>query len=219
MKIYEREEITLELQGWIPTEKAQLIVGEDLSPCRENGGTPVRLQLSRMMDVRTNRLLIPSMNFSEAIWRIAVEHQGASAWFIPLCEISHSLPRMLLNYLFRIPVRKAAFLFMEKRKSLVTHHRHASGRVMRCHVELGPEETTVDPDNRHLVRAGGSLYLLNQTSHKADFRRDSSVDILKDEISSDVFGVPVIWNSKCLVKRGQTDKHEQAGRVKNLIRV
>lgn len=213
MKLHGTEEITLELEGWIPTDRAREIIGNELEVITKESKTPIRLQVSRLINRGSEKLPFASLNYSQGVWRIGVKHGGISSWFIPLCDTDSSLGRLVNAKVFKLEVRKADFLFMEKRKSLVTHHRPITGGEMMCHVELGPEQPPCNDLKPTYIRSKGSLYQIPQSEEPAAFRRSSRVDVVKDDISVQVFGVPVDWSSICLVERGRVDYSESAERV------
>jgi hypothetical protein len=50
---------------------------------------------------------LPGVDYSEALWRVKVKHQGADAWLAVACDIDEPLPRAVAARLVRYPTRAA----------------------------------------------------------------------------------------------------------------
>lgn len=214
MKFSGTEDVTLELSGWIPANCAKKIIGEGIAPVIKDGKTRVRLQLARITDLRSGTLPLINFNYNEAIWHIAVEKNHDEAWYVLVCDIDHPVSRLIKSRFFHFNVRKSDFSLMEKRKSLITHHRPESGGELLAHIELGAELVSPEDEKKIYVRSSDdALYEIPLEKEPADFRRISQADIIRDEISSDIMGASVEWDPQCIVFRGRRNHISQAKKV------
>ena len=213
MKFSGTEDVTLELNGLIPADYAAKIIGPGLTPVVIDGKTPVKLQLARVIDLKSGTLPLMNFDYNEAMWNIAIEKDNQQAWYVLLCDIDHPVSRLIKSRFFHFNVRKSVFTLLEKRKSLITHHRPESGGELLAHIEMGAELT--DPENLCplYVRSDNTLYQIPLEINPADFRRMSTADIIRDEISGAIMGVPVQWEKQCTVLRGRKKQISVAKKV------
>lgn len=199
-----REEISLELKGHIATSCARKLLPSGLEPLIINEATPVCLQLAHIEKMNWTNMPLLKMHFDKALWHIAVIKDNTQAWFLAACDLNHPLVRHLSNAIFRYPVRDASFSFLEKRKSLVTQHQPETGGEMRCHVELGIDELPKELISPFYIKRKNGVCQINVIEQAPAFCRLSKADIIKDEISREIFGLPVLWEAECYVYRGRT---------------
>lgn len=198
-----REEISLELKGYIPPLCAKELLPEGLQPLVINEMTPICLQLARIERMNWQHLPFVNMHYDKAIWHIAVTKEKERGWFLTICDMNHGFLRHMSHILLNYPVRDAEFSFLEKRKSLVTRHQPETGGEMRCHIELGADDAHKDLVSPFFIKNKNGFRQIDIQETYPDFCRLSKADIIKDEISREIFGNPVQWEKECYVFRGR----------------
>ncbi len=202
IRLYGKEEMTMTLHGWIPATENKKI-DDNTSFLNVGDMIPVQLQLSRVCTSGFSGLPQFSINYDEAVWRIGVVHNGINGWMIESYNTNHNWLRRVSNILFNYNVKKAHFSFLEKRKSIITDHYINNKGGMKCHIEIGKEsERNLDKEPVYIYSSTG-MKLINYKEDLPEFRRESVVEIVKDDISSKIFGVKVNWEKDCLVQRGR----------------
>lgn len=199
-----REEISLDLKGTIAVDSARELLPAGLDPLVVNEITPVCLQLAHVERINWDMAPFIKMHFDKALWHIGVTFGDKKGWYLAVCELNQPFIRHMSNAFFRYPVRDANFTFMEKRKSLVTHHQPDTGGEMRCHIELGTDELPPEPIRPFYIKRKGGIHEIEVKEETPAFCRLSKADIIKDEISREIFGYPVEWEKNCYVYRGRT---------------
>lgn len=198
-----REEISLELKGHVATSCVKDLLPSGLVPLVINEATPICLQLGHVEQMNWSNMPLLKMHFDKALWHIAVLKGTTKGWFLTSCDLSNSFLYHFNNIFFRYPIRDANFSFFEKRKSLITQHIPATGGEMRCHVELGIDEQPKEIISDFYIKRRNILHTIQITEQQPAFCRLSKADIIKDEISREIFGLPVQWEDKCYVYRGK----------------
>lgn len=201
--VYGKEEITMTLKGWIPNNTSVNNLDLNTSLLSIQDRIPVQLQLSRVCTSGFSTIPHLSINFDEAVWRIGVVHNGINGWLVESYDTNHNWLRRLSNIMFRYNVKKARFSFLEKRKSIITDHYVSKKGGMKCHIEIGPESSYSVATEPVFINSSAGFRELKYKDDGAKFCRESVVEIVKDEISSKIFGTKVEWDKECLVQRGR----------------
>lgn len=197
------EEIALELYGNIPVASARELLPNQLSPLSNNNMTPVRLQLARIEKINWLKIPLITVHFDKALWHIGANFNDENGWYVSECDVSHRWIRHLSKLFFSYPLRQSEFMFFEKRKSLITEHQPELGGEMKCHVELGKEQYPGDIIQSFFIQYKNNIRLIRIFEEHPVFCRVSKADVVKDEISQDIFGYPVAWDEECFVFRGR----------------
>jgi len=98
------EELSFELSGSV--REPCLELPPALS--RPRGPLRVALTVFRMRGLRVAGLPGPGVDYMEALWRVAVLHEGAPVWLAVACDLDSALVRVTGRALIRYPVRAAA---------------------------------------------------------------------------------------------------------------
>lgn len=101
------EELSFELGGTVPASAARAFVPRGLELLESAGVAEIALTVFRMKGLRIRRLPGPGLDYSEALWRLAVLREGLPAWLALACDLDSGLVRALGHALIRYPVRPA----------------------------------------------------------------------------------------------------------------
>lgn len=198
-----KEKISLELKGYIPSLCAKELLPEGLDPLVVNDMTPVCLHIAKIERMNWRHLSFFNMSYDKAMWHMAVTNEEQHGWFLITCDLNHTFIRNLSNIFFNYPVRNSEFTFLEKRKSLITRHQSEMGEEMCCHVEIGADSAQKALISPFFIEHRNKIYQIDIEETYPDFCRLAKVDIVKDNISREIFGNSVQWEEECYVFRGR----------------
>ncbi len=106
------------------------------------------LLLFKMSGLAASFFPLVKFDYAEALWRIAIRHEGEPAWFAVKCDLDHPVVRALGARLVRYPTRAARIVGSEGRWSV---------RTEAASLELGvsDEDTALVPSLRRIFVPGG----------------------------------------------------------------
>src|SRR6185503_11270790 len=93
------------------TEALTLEVGASISSSFARGVVPERFEveprasllLFKMSELAATFFPFVKLDYAEALWRIAIRHEGEPAWFAIKCDLDHPVVRALGARLVRYP--------------------------------------------------------------------------------------------------------------------
>ncbi|MDO5569867.1 MAG: hypothetical protein Q4F97_00190 [Bacteroidales bacterium] len=201
------EEVTLELDGWIEANKLDFFKNDGITPIVIDNRVPIRLILSRQSNILSKFFPFLRLNYNEAVWKIGINKDSNNSWLLYRSIIDKFFPRIVFSNIYNFHVNKGDFVFMEKRKSLITSFKSFSNKRMKCHVELGEEKLKTEESKPIYIRKKDGISLIPIKKSYPEFRRASRADIIKDDLSEVLFNAPIQWETNCIVHRGQTTKN------------
>lgn len=205
------EQLTLELGGSIAADQAQALAGEGLAPRLVAGRGSVGLLLFRMRGLRPRGLPLPGVDYGEALWRLAVSHDGEPAWLALRCDLDQAAVRTLGAWLVRYPVRRATIEAdaADPARFVVS----AAGGRLQATARPGAEEPAAEAPLPVLARSGGGLHRIPWREDPAPWRR-AALCTIEDELSPQTLGAPVRWEGLALLHRGRVHRCGLARRIR-----
>lgn len=207
------EELSFELAGSIAERDARARLPPELQPALVAGRARVALTVFRMHGLRVRGLPGPGLDYSEALWRLAVEHRGELAWLAVACDLDSALIRSTGRALIRYPVREASLGLAEDGFSV----RAAEGVLA---IELGaPVSAELEsPGTRPLlVASGGRLWRVPWAEVPAPGSRSRALEVRADTLSRTTLG-PIDWDPVALCLRGRGHRCGRAMAVTSVLR-
>jgi hypothetical protein len=146
------------------TEALTLEVGASISSSFARGLVPERFEveprasilLFKMSELAASFFPFAKFDYSEALWRISIRHEGAPAWFAVKCDLDHPVIRALGARLVRYPTRAARIVGSEARWSV-----DAAGEKLELRVS--DQEAAEPPPLRRIFVPGGYEIPWNET--------------------------------------------------------
>lgn len=188
LALYGTEELSFELTGRLARDKALALVPPGLDLVEHEGFAEVGLSIFRMRGLRVRGVPGPGFDYSEALWRLTVEHAGRKAWYAIACDLDSFWVRRTAQLLIRYPVRAASFSLARGRFEV----RAASARL---EIELHDVPTAAtEPRGPRpvLVGSAGRLWRVPWAEIQAPASARVSVDVRDDTLSRRTLG-PVDW--------------------------
>lgn len=206
------EELTLEIPGSLPREKAATLAG-DLEVEHARGATPVSLLVFRMVGLAADDAPAgPGASYAEALWRVAVVFRNAPAWLVIACDVETAFVRKTAGWLVRYPVRPAAFTF-EGSLARGSMSIEAKGKRLAIMSIPGTSEPPPDEVRPMLVRSSASLFEIPWSTEAAPFRRIARVAFAAEDLSEATFGPAITWATEGRIHQGRVQHSGIAVRV------
>ena len=183
---------TLELDGTLP-ESARSIVPAPLVTAE--GRLHVNVLCFAMHRLRLQAVPWPTFDYREALWRVAVEHDGEPGWFAIACDLDSATIRAFGRRVVRYPTRVARF---DGRWSV-----DVNGSTLATRVIEGAESPPAVPARRTFVRDGAHVFEIPWQELAAPERHVAQVEITADSLSEQTFGARASWAPSGLVHRGR----------------
>lgn len=138
------------------TEALTLEVGVSISSAFARAIVPERFEVEarasvlffKMSELTASFFPLAKFDYAEALWRIAIRHEGEPAWFAVKCDLDHPVVRTLGARLVRYPTRAARIIGSEGRWSVATSDAKLELRVS------DDDDTEIPPLRRMFVPGG-----------------------------------------------------------------
>ncbi len=203
------EELSFELTGNVAPAAARAHLPPDLELWQVGGAARVALTVFRMRALRVRGLPGPGLGYSEALWRIAVRHQGELAWFAVACDLDSALVRATGRALIRYPVRDAAFALAADGFTV-----RAAGAVLAVGFGEAVPLAAESPGSRPLLVAGsGRLWRVPWAEVTALETRGRELFVHADTASAATVGA-VVWDRAATCLRGRGHRCSPAQRLR-----
>ncbi|MBE7484594.1 MAG: DUF2071 domain-containing protein [Polyangiaceae bacterium] len=207
------EELSFELGGSVAEHDARARLPPELEPALVAGRARVALTVFRMRGLRLRGLPGPGLDYSEALWRLAVQHRGELAWLAVACDLDSAPVRLTGRALIRYPVREASLGLADDGFSV-----RAADAVLA--IELGDPATAEleSPGTRPLlVASGGRLWRVPWAEVPAPESRCRALEVRADTLSQQTLGA-VDWDPVALWLRGRGHRCGRATDLTSVLR-
>lgn len=202
------EELSFELTGSLATEALRAELPPELELLRVEGRARVALTVLRMRGLRVRGVPGPGLDYSEALWRLAVEHRGRTAWLAVACDLDSALVRLTGRRLIRYPVREASLSLAQDGFSL-----RAAESVLAIELTDPVAKELESPGARPLlVASGGRLWSVPWAEVPAPDSACRALEVRADALSQRTLG-RVEWDPVALCLRGRGHRCGRAQRL------
>lgn len=202
------EELSFELGGSVAPRAARAHLPSGLGLVEVDGAARVALTVFRVRGLGVRGLPGPKLDYSEALWRLLVEHDGALAWFAVACDIDSALVRPAARALIRYPVRPSRLAIAPDGFTIAAVERE---------LDVGLAEPVVadieSPGQRPLlVASGGRLWRVPWSEIEARETSARGLEVRADTLSLRSVG-DVAWDRAALCLRGRGHRCGVAQRI------
>lgn len=200
------EALTLELDGTIDATDARRLVPAAF----ELDGTEVEVNLLifRMKSLAVDAVPKVGLDYSEALWRVAIRHDSAPAWYAAACDLDHPFVRLAGKRLIRYPVRHAAFELTDR------YCRIRAGAIdFELRIDEPAEEFAPRPARRIFTSTHRTHYEIPWAEAPATSHRLAAIAEVGGVLGRRTFGESLVWSDRARVLEGRTHRCGLARRV------
>lgn len=180
-----RERVTIELDGFFkPTRDLPDRLEYELV----EGQARVSLFAFHVDNLKVKRVPFGT-SYSELLWRIAVRHAGAPAWWVTACDLEALIPTWAARRWVRYPVRWQRVNVTERQLSM-----------RDLNFDIGPGVGTARVEQRDLLT--GDLYRV-PWGDDASGAQHAEVTDLTDSLGRLTVGTDITWSPTAIVRYGR----------------
>jgi hypothetical protein len=194
------ERVTIELEGSFDPGTLKLPAGLVLDVDKQRAR--VSLFAFHVDELRVIGMPVVSASYAEVLWRVAVRHRGARAWWVAACDLAARGPGWAARRWVRYPVRKSKVHVLDAH-DVEPACAGISADDGAISFALGPDGDPAIVERRALLT--GSLYEVPWGDDGTGARR-AAVRAMTDTLGRVTLGSPVEWSGNAVIRRGRAHR-------------